>query len=164
MKTRILMGLCALAVSALLAAPAVTADNDKRPPKQALDQMKSMLVDPDTSPNGGGAVDPKKGTQPALILRDPETGLVLRDANGLPQVLLDDKGKPKSVPANEVPEEQRNAQRKADERAERAGNGDVNAQRELREDVEKTRNAIKAVRGKLPADLPPVPPVGVTVQ
>lgn len=143
MKKRILMVLGGATLAAALAIPAVVgADSGDRPPKAAIDKMNKSLTNP--SADGGGIVDPAKDTGAALVLRDAATGLVLRDpATGLPQVLRDEKGNVKQVRAQEVPGEQRMAQAKNDERAKRAGDGDVQAQNELRDEATKTREAVK---------------------
>lgn len=154
-KKRILMGLGGAALAASLAAPAVVgAHGNDNLPKAALDKMNQSLETP--SADGGGIVDPKKDTGAVLVLRDPETGFVLRDpATGLPQVLRDENGKPKQIRPQEVPAEQRLAQGRAEERQQRAGKGDVQAQKELHEEADKTREAVKKHVPNAPNVVPP---------
>lgn len=140
-KKRALMVVGGLALVTALAAPAVTAD-PPRPPKEAVDQLNAILETP--SENGAGVIDAAKDTGGALILRDPQTGNVLRDpATGLPLLARDENGNIKRFRAQDVPAEQRVAQARHDEKQERAAKGDVQAQKELRDEVEKTAQAVK---------------------
>ena len=144
-KTRVLLALGALACL-VIAVAAPTMAGGEKPPKAAIDQMRASLARPSGEPEaGGGIVDPAKDRGLALILRDPETGNVLRDPHtGLPLVARDENGNIKLFRAQEVPGEQRLAQAKHDEKMLRAGKGDVQAQRELAEEKEKTVNAVRA--------------------
>lgn len=140
-EKRVLVGVAAMGALVALASPAVIADNEK-PPKAAVEHLNRNLATP--SPDGGGVVDPTKDQGAALALRDPETGFVLRDpATGLPLFARDENGNLKLFRAQEVPAEQRAAQAKMDERMIRAGKGDVKAQKELEEEAEKTRKAVR---------------------
>lgn len=152
-KKRILAVLGGAAMAATLAGPAmVNANGNDRPPKQAVDQMKQSLSEPHGD-EGGGLVDPSKDSGVALVLRDPETGLVQRDpATGLPLVV--NNVRPQTVPA-----EQRLAQGRQEERMNRAAQGDVHAQNELRDEAAKTREAVQKHRPEAAKNAPPPLPL-----
>lgn len=153
-KNRILMGLGGLALAAALAGPAVVGADDHKPPKAALDKMKQGIENP--TEGGGGMGDPSKVSGAYLVLRDPETGFVLRDPEtGLPRFLSDDKGKPIEIQPQQVPAEQRLAQGRSEERQQRAGKGDKQAQKELLDEATKTREAIQKHAPPPPGQVPP---------
>lgn len=152
-KNRILLGLGGVALVAALAGATVVGADDHKPPKAAIDKMKQGIENP--TEGGGGMGDPSQVSGAVLVLRDPETGFVLRDERGLPRVLTDDKGNAVDIQPQQVPAEQRLAQGRAEERQQRAGKGDAQAQKELQDEAAKTREAIQKHAPTRPGQVPP---------
>lgn len=148
MKKNILLVVIVIAAGVLfgLLGPA-TADKSDRGPKpsqKAIDQIRGKLVSPD-------ALDPasvRGQARPdapglALILRDPTTGDVLREADGKPKLARNPDGSVAMLTPDQIPPEQTAAQAKHQEKVTRAEKGDAKAKAELDADTRKTTDATK---------------------
>lgn len=153
-KTKAVLLIAAMTVVGVLFGLAASGSADKpdrgpKPPKAAIDQVRSQLERPDPlDPDSIAGQARQDAPGFALILRDPETGNVLREPNGLPMVAKNPDGSTKLFRGSDIPEDQRRAQAKNQERADRAQAGDPRAKAELDDEVNKTNEAIKNTKPK----------------
>lgn len=119
-------------------------DRGPKPPKAAIDQMRSKLQAPDKlDPDSIGGQGRPGASGAALILRDPLTGDVQREADGKPKLARNPDGSVALLTPEQVPEEQKQAQAKHEERVGKANAGDRAEQAHQDNENRKTADAIK---------------------
>ncbi len=120
------------------------ADKPSKPPKLAIDQIRGQLNGPPADPDQISG--PLRPGAPgiALVLRDPQTGNVLRDPDGKPMLARNPDGSLAQFTPDQIPPDQLQAQARHEEKVARANNGDVKAKAELADEEKKTADAVKA--------------------
>lgn len=136
------IALAGLTFGLLAPATADKPDRGPKPPKAAIDQIRGKLerpdaLDPDST---SGRVRPDAGGL-ALILRDPETGNVLREPDGTPKLARNTDGSIATFLPDQIPPDQLAAQGKYQEKIGKAEKGDAKAKAELADEERKSADA-----------------------